>query len=195
MKKLLFSALFAGAATMGVYAQGTINVDNTANANPSSTATSGGLVFSQASPSSTPVLFPATGSFSVEVLGGASSSSLTPIVTLTGAQVFNYGGGIFGDASGGTYIVPGVAGSATATLEVEAWTGNFASYAAAVTGGAEVGNVIFQNPTGGGGVPIATPSDLTGMPALILTPSPEPSTIALGGLGAAALMFFRRRNK
>jgi len=32
-----------------------------------------------------------------------------------------------------------------------------------------------------------------GIASMVLTPVPEPTTIALGGLGAAALLFFRRR--
>jgi hypothetical protein len=192
MKKLLLSAIVASAATVGVYAQGTINVDNSNNGNTSPSAASGGLVFLQTG-NAAPVLYGQN--FSVEVFGGASAGSLSPIVTLTGAnQVDNFGGGVFVDPNGGTYAVPGVALSGTATLEVEAWTGNFTSYAAASAqgSGAAFGEVIFQNATGGGGTPPGTPVDLVGMPALVLT-TPEPSTIALGGLGAAALMLFRRR--
>jgi len=189
MKKLILSAL-AAATSLGAYAQGTIYVDNTANSDTSPQASTGGLLFQEGS-SGTPVLY--SGAFSLSVLGGASASSLSPIVTLTGATApFNYGGGIFGDSTGASYTVPGVAGSGIATLEVEAWTGNFSSYAAAVTGGGSYGEVTFQNATGGGGVPQALPVDLVGMPALILT-TPEPSTIALGALGTAALVFFRRR--
>lgn len=187
MKKLLLTTLVATVAAAGVYAQGTIAVDNLANGNTSSTATSGGLVFLGSS------LY--SGALSIEVLGGASAASLTPIVTLTSANVISGGPGLFFDASGGTYSVPGVALNGTATLEVEAWTGNFATYAAAVSGGGAYGSTApFANATGGGGIPPATPVDLVGMPAVILN-TPEPSTIALGGLGAAALMFFRRRNK
>jgi hypothetical protein len=138
-----------------------------------------------------------SGTLSIEVLGGASAASLTPIVTLVGSQggTINGGPGLFFDSNGGTYAVPGVALSGTATLQVEAWDGNFTSYAAAVAGGADYFTTQpFANATGGGGTPPATPVDLLGMPAVVLA-TPEPSTIALGGLGAAALMFFRRRNK
>jgi hypothetical protein len=191
MKKLIVGTLFAGAVTMGALAQGTLYLDNTANTDTSPTATTGGLVFLN----NNGVITLDNNSFNVTLLGGASAASLTPIVTLTASQVFAYGSGLFGDLSGNSYTVPGVAGSGIATLEVEAWTGNAASYAAALaTPGSAFGAVTFQNPTGGGGTPIATPTDLTGMPALVLN-TPEPSTIALGGLGAAALMFFRRRNK
>jgi len=54
----------------------------------------------------------------------------------------------------------------------------------------------FQNGTGNpNGVPTPTPpSTLTGWAGPItLVPVPEPSTFALAGLGAAALLLFRRR--
>jgi len=42
-------------------------------------------------------------------------------------------------------------------------------------------------------LPSALLTGATGFGSLVLTPVPEPSTIALGGLGAAALLLFRRR--
>jgi hypothetical protein len=194
MKKQIVATLLAGMAATGVYAQGIINLDNINNANSSPTATSGGLVFRTTTQGA--VVLEAS-DISVELFGGASAASLSPIVTLTGPSavgISGAGAGYILDPSGGTYTVNGVAGGGIATLELQAWEGNFSSYAAAVAGGAEVGSVTFQNPTGGGGTPASPPTDLTGMPALVLG-TPEPSTIALGGLGAAALMFFRRRNK
>lgn len=53
----------------------------------------------------------------------------------------------------------------------------------------------FNQATGGGGVPPGPPSGLTGWTAPItLTVIPEPSIIALAGLGVASLLLFRRRN-
>jgi len=194
MKKQILATLLAGVAATGVYAQGTINLDNLNNGNSSPTATSGGMVFTTVGGNT--VL--ENNDFSVELLGGASAGSLTPIVTLltsngTATGISGAGPGLMLDPSGATYAVPGVALSGTATLELMAWEGNFTSYAAAAAASANVADVVFTNPTGGGGSPAALPNDLTGMPALVLKPTPEPSTIALGGLGAAALMLFRRR--
>ena len=88
-------------------------------------------------------------------------------------------------------------------FEVQGWyntAGTYASYAAATaaaTGTTYVGTTTqftakeVQSPT--------TPVDMAGTSpgmwtgSLLLTPVPEPTTIALGGLGAAALLLFRRR--
>jgi len=191
MKKLLLTTLIATAAAAGVYAQGTIAVDNLNNTDPSSTAATGGLIFLNNGTTTTAY----SGQLSVEVLGGANAGSMAPIVTLLGANgdTVSGGPGLFFDNNGGTYAVSGVPLNGTATLEVEAWSGNFSTLAAAQAGGGAWGVTSpFANATGGGGTPPATPVDLVGMPALVLS-TPEPSTIALGGLGAAALMFFRRR--
>lgn len=188
MKKHILASLVVGLAATGAFAQGTIAVDNLNNGNTSATATTGGLFFQQNSLYNGATL-------NIEVLGGASATSLTPIVTLTGNTVAVNGGsaGVYADQNGLSYNVPGVASQGSAFLEVEAWEGNFSTLAAAQAGGAFFGTSgVFQNATGGPGNPPAPPVDLVGMPAVIMN-TPEPSTLALGGLGAAALLLFRRR--
>jgi hypothetical protein len=76
-----------------------------------------------------------------------------------------------------------------------AWSGGYANLGAAQTAGATfygVANagVWVQNTYGGTQSATSTSAAWTG---LVLTPTPEPATIALGGLGAAALLLFRRR--
>ena len=46
---------------------------------------------------------------------------------------------------------------------------------------------------GGVGAPPSLPADLVGLSGFTLTAIPEPSTIALAALGAAALLFRRRK--
>lgn len=87
----------------------------------------------------------------------------------------------------------GVAAGGVATLEVRVWdirTGS--SFANAGSNGR---SGLFQsNPLGGTGPngPVLTP-DMTGWTSFSLSAVPEPSSFALAGLGAAALMIFRRR--
>jgi hypothetical protein len=76
-----------------------------------------------------------------------------------------------------------------------AWNGGAATYSAA---GQAIGttttyvgySTVWSQATGGNGNgPVST----TGFTGLVLTPVPEPTTIALAGLGAASLLLFRRR--
>jgi hypothetical protein len=95
------------------------------------------------------------------------------------------------------FAVPGVAAGSPATLRLRAYDSTAASYDAAKTGGklyGESNDVTISQLGGtppGGGAPIPTP-ELAGLTGINLTQVPEPSTIALGVLGAAAL-FARRR--
>jgi len=195
MKKNILASLLVCAAATGAYGQGQFTADNLgANANASSTATSGGLFYSGLTDATATVYNGA--SLNIEILAGASATSLSPIVTLTGANGFVNGGapGEFADASGSVYTVAGVPAGSDAFVEVEVWEGTAATYAAAQAAGGYTGNSgVFQNALGGPATPPVPPTDLTGMPSVILTPTPEPSTLALGGLGAAALLLFRRR--
>jgi hypothetical protein len=85
--------------------------------------------------------------------------------------------------------VPGVAGGATATLRMRAWLTSAGSFdAASNTQKGEGGN--FQVTLSAAPNPPADlPSSITGF----VIPVPEPSVIALGVLGAAALLIRRRK--
>jgi len=139
---------------------------------------------------------------------GAAESSLLAV----GAPVYFRGGNnagyvvISGTASGPSGNVPSVVNVFTAaqggangpaTIQMRAWeTARGASWEAAGGAGApHVGESAILNltATGGYGVPPATPVELTGLQGFSLRPVPEPSTIALGLLGAAALLIRRRK--
>lgn len=153
------------------------------------------------------VLIAAGSPITVELLGGATAGSVQPftaqITTTTWA-----GGGIFGlGDSAGERVLPGLAPGSFPFFQLRAWnnTGGITSYAAAlsVPNAAYQYSTIFQLVPGGGlsglgnpaGVPTAIPAGpLFGMPTgFQLIPVPEPSTIALGILGAAALLLRRRK--
>jgi len=184
MKKLLVTALTLAGLSASVFGQGTILFQD---------VTIPHKVYVGSSP--------ASGTFTVELLGGAAGLteaqlSTTPLVVFTSTT----GSGIFYD--GTAITIPGApAGTGTgdtvnnATLDIIGWTGNYTSLAAAQAAGALIGDTgAFQNHTGGGGTPAAAPSNFTGWVGnLVLVPVPEPTTLALGGLGAAALFLFRRR--
>lgn len=192
MKKLVLTLAVIG-CTAGAFAQGTmITIDNL-NGAGSKTATSNGLFFDGAGN-------PFTGAMKLSLLGGANSASLTGIATVN--MLYSGVPGVYLDDSFGTYNVNGVAPGGVATLQVQAWTGSANSFATAA--GTEKFNAwngtqlvggdtfTFTQATGGGGTPPGLPKSLDGMPAMQLV-IPEPSTIALAGLGAAALLIYRRR--
>jgi len=136
----------------------------------------------------------------------------TPIATST----FQTGGnaGTWFTGSSLTAVDPTGAAGSLVYVELAAWSGSLASYAAAVTaGGAEefghdlasTGQVVL-----GGGSPPATPGALDGVTpanpngttpiglddfALVTSTVPEPGTIALGVMGASAFLMRLRRKQ
>jgi len=98
---------------------------------------------------------------------------------------------------GGAYTTPTTtAAGASAVFEVKAWSTGFASYEAALASGDPnvfVGRSgLFNNATGGAGTPPG-PAQLVVFPNVLVSPVPEPSTIALGLLGLGALLIRRRK--
>jgi len=176
--------------TAGAYAQGFVALDNIANSG-GPTATAGGLFYVQ--PAGGPATL-ITGDFNAAFYGGTDSANLTLLHSFSGAGAVGTGvagPGTFFDPTGSAYAVPGTTtASTTAFFQIEAWGGQFATYAEAKAQGALAGKSgVFSNPVAS---PPNTPPDLTGMPSVILV-IPEPSSFALAGLGAAALLIFRRR--
>lgn len=122
-----------------------------------------------------------------------------------------------GKTSQQAFNAPNAANNVNVEVEVVGWNGTATSWAQAIAnagatslvgwsgrvipGGvlATLGQLGFVTATGDpNGTPTpGTPQPITtgsgGYAGLILAPIPEPSTIALGGLGAAALLLFRRR--
>jgi hypothetical protein len=191
MKNAILTVVAVAGLSASAFAQGTIAVDNL-NGRGDIHATSFGLFFDENGAQY-------GGNLTLDILGGPSSTSLQAVGHF---NMISFGGGVFVDPSGTAFAVPGVALSGIATLQVQAWRGAATSYA---TAGAfdqfqawngqafvDARTFTFTQPTGGGGAPPALPVSLDGMPAMALV-VPEPSTIALAGLGAAALLMYRRR--
>jgi len=173
MKKTILSATLVVGLSATLYGQG-VFIDNTAG---------GGLV-NGASPGDT---------INVTLMGGTVGGSLAPVVSLTAGALLNLGNGLVFDSNGVAYNIPGVAANANATLQMQFWTGSAPNYAAAVQAGAAVADSgPYSNPTAG--APNIPPSAMAGMPNVTLTSVPEPSTLALAGFGAAALLMYRRRS-
>jgi len=178
MKKLFIAAATVG-ASVGAFAQGTISFQDATIAPKIYVQTPGG---SSLAPQK---------AFTVSLYwASASGGTLAPIFTGL-ANVAADGDFYFSTAvSTPTQTAPG----GTAEFEVVGWTGTWADLATAKANNALTGNSNpFLNSTGGAGTPAGTPVNLTGWSGNVLLTAPEPTTIALGGLGAAALLLFRRR--
>jgi len=210
MKKLALATLALTCAA-GAFAQGTVafnnrltgtlithvyaplagqqsKIGNGSNDTPSSTtdwsgwtALSGGTWFAQ--------LLAANGA-------GQAESSLSP----QGATTTFRTGGAAGNVAVTTATLGNVPkDSAAATLELVAWdnsSGLYSTWAQASV--AWAANLISAGKSGtftvnaiGGDV--NTPPALTGLQSFSLSSVPEPTSFALVGMGAAAMMIFRRR--
>jgi hypothetical protein len=178
MKKILV-AMTLGLIAVSAYAQGTVNFAN-------SGAT---LIYLPDGVTGLTV-----GQYTVELLYSSTApadiGSMTPVANTGIAPVA-------GRFLGGTYTTPvSTAPGGVAWFAVQAWQNTFASYAAAVAGGGIAGvSSIFQITTGGAGSPAGPATALTQAGGFtgFTTAVPEPSTIALGVLGAAALLLRRRK--
>ncbi|MCL5098643.1 MAG: PEP-CTERM sorting domain-containing protein [Candidatus Omnitrophica bacterium] len=88
-------------------------------------------------------------------------------------------------------IVPGITGGVVATVQVRAWdVSTGATWDAATIRGQSVHLTLTL---GFGGLPPVPPADLLGLRSFSLQVVPEPSTMALGLLGACLLLLWRRK--
>jgi hypothetical protein len=119
-------------------------------------------------------------------LGGPTSASGGPT---------SDGAGLFASA---VFANTGFAVGAADTIQIRVWYnpgGNtFASYEAALGAGVNTGKSGLLSITPADQTSPSAPSlDTAGMQAFSVSAVPEPSTFALAGLGAAAMLIFRRR--
>jgi hypothetical protein len=184
MKKLLI-ALAAVAITVASYGQGQVVFANRVTG-----------VFDA------PVMYGDTGhgpgpgytaQLYLQPAGGGALTPLTPVGefrpagTGTGAIADRY----WAVAGGNNLVDVPVASGANATFVVRAWKTSLGTFDAAKASGSDFGESSpFTVAVGGGTLP---PANLTTMQGFTVVAIPEPATIALGVLGAAALLL-RRRN-
>jgi len=200
MKKVLATVAAIG-LTVAAFGQGAINLDNSVGAAGGPTLDSAGNYYS--------------GTYGLEVWyqngstipGGINGvapnsaysalSAFTLATTITGKTITAANAGVF---QLGQLNIPGVSPAGSSIVVALAmWNGSALSFTAAENAQIKGGVIAFVNPTSdySSATPPPTPF-LTGFGSdLVMTqlaPVPEPSTIALAGLGAAALLIFRRRN-
>jgi hypothetical protein len=196
MKFKILAMIVAVGTAVSAYGQGVLiwNIANTGGIS----ATSNGLLYTNNN-GNTGLFDGINNNVGIEALGGSGSPSSLLGVFTAATDAKGYTGFDLGKFQAGNAVqVPGVAAGGVATIQLNIWYdgagGLFPSYAAASSGGGLVASATFQNPTSNpGGIPPSPDQQMVGMPSMTLV-VPEPSTIALAGLGIAALLIFRRRN-
>lgn len=188
MKKLSLVVAFIMAGVVG-FAQGTVNFSNTGSA-------IGGTGAPVTDVDGTTRL--AGTGFLAQLYAGPDAASL---VAVPGVAVFRTGAGagfvnaVYGTFTDSSRAVGNVAPGANATIVMRAWDAAAgATYEAALGAGGKVGSSTpFTVALGGAGSPPSLPANLVGLTSFSLSVIPEPSTIALGLLGLAALALRRRK--
>jgi hypothetical protein len=140
--------------------------------------------------------------YTVELLAGPSTdTSVSQLVETQNGTVSAWNTGSAASGLGGFWngapnaIVAGVAVNGNAAVAIAAWNnegGTITSLAAAIGAGDPWGVSNLGSATGLGGG-ITTPPVIAGLDSFSLVATPEPSTIALGVMGASALLFRRRK--
>jgi len=190
MKKLA-AILCLSALTTGAFAQGLVDFLNSATTLSSvtvagvSSATSG-----------------AAGSWYYGLLIAPAGTANPDAFTFSGAYATNIAaaGRFFG---GSSVAVTGWAAGASESYEIAGWSASLgwafqSSWLTTPPAGAFGLSPIATQVSGGAGSPASPPTPLFGgangiQAGFTLTTVPEPTSMALAGLGAAALLIFRRR--
>lgn len=146
--------------------------------------------------------------FSVQLFAGTQNTgenALTPVGSPLSFRTGTTGTPpTVGTWAGTQEIIPGVAGGAIATMQVRAWAnsgGTLTTYAAALLAGVPTGKSgLFDSLALGNNAitPPAPAPNIIGNPLAAnnmqsFSLVPEPSVIALGALGAVALLLRRRK--
>lgn len=128
-----------------------------------------------------------------QLYAGPSADTLAPIGAAAQFRT-GTGAGYWNAAPNSTRTIPTVAPGASAFVKVAVWKGpsgstceNHDSHEWCCR------TLLFSVVTGGAGSPPSLPAPLLGLTSCAFVP--EPSTLALGALGAAALILCRRRSQ
>lgn len=180
MKKLILTVAL-GVACASAFAQGQLNFANFGSgANAPVYDTDGTTKL-------------AGSAFTASLWWGPGTVTDSSTLTLLASTAFASSGFFLG----GSQTINGQAGGAAVTLQVRVWdTASGSSWASAsVLPGARVGESSLFSLTLTS--PPTTPSSLTGMTSFHLSvvppTTPEPSTLALAGVGLAGMLMLRRR--
>jgi len=131
----------------------------------------------------------------VDLYGGLTAGSMT----LQTTTVISAAAGLFGPQN---FISPNVAGGTTGSFQIKIRENTYTSAELAQSGGGYYGfspiftfkpssTIAFNSIINAGGTALST---WAAGPVTVQV-APEPTSMALAGIGAAAMVIFRRRNK
>jgi len=213
MKRLLFTGIATVAFALGAFAQGSIDLDNSAGtygfclngpgqANWYAQGQPLGIEVWELNASTLPANI--NGKGNIAAYGALASDGFKLEATLAGLTTTYPASIVYGTVNMADVSPAG----GTVVVGLAAWNTTAASWSAMVSSAnanTRAGVIAFVNPTANYlATPTPTPPGIDGLPAgqgwdgsagqdLVMTAVPEPSTFALAGLGAAALLIFRRR--
>jgi hypothetical protein len=180
MKKTLVTLTLLTGLAVSSYGQGYIYFD----ASLSSGLVSISSIVDTATDVNAVLINQTLGTTVATLLLSATGVTLGPVVDAAG-DITAYGDGHLFDNSGQSYITG--LGSTQYSFVVEAWLGGD-TYAGATTRGTSASFLQTTAP------PASPVGSLDMFPGMNLVVVPEPTTLALAGLGAAGLLAFRRRS-
>lgn len=185
MKKLIL-AIAIGLSGVSAFSQGVVIFNNSASSlvTLNGSATSGRVTLYYSTAATAPALPSIDNGFSF-----AGWTQTTP----TTADII--GVPVSGRFAGGNQTADTAPGGTTPWMFVAAWGGTFSTFAEAVAANGNIGissawqQAVAATPN----PPVAMNLGPGGFSGVALVPVPEPTTIALGVLGAGSLLFLRRK--